>query len=246
MRTQAGAWVRDETQAGAWVRDETRRRDAAFAMGINMRRFLQPMLMLGAVLGAMLVVAATLRGRPKLQSPKVVGGHYQAADFQLTAAKIDQALARLAADEVAGSVAPPASTELIARRVSLALVGSGLSLEELRALELVPEAERIPWLTERLLEDRRWADYFAERFSRAFVGTNDGPFLLFRRRKFNSWLADQLQQDVGYDHIVREMLSADGLWTDTPQVNFVTATMDEANEGRGDPIRLAGRTSRAI
>ncbi len=42
------------------------------------------------------------------------------------------------------------------------------------------------------------------------------------------------------------MVSSEGLWTDKPQVNFVTATMDEANDGRGDPIRLAGRTSRAF
>ncbi|MCA9201383.1 MAG: DUF1549 domain-containing protein, partial [Planctomycetales bacterium] len=126
------------------------------------------------------------------------------------------------------------------------LVGSGLSLEELRALENVAEDKRLRWLTERLLEDRRWSDYFAERFSRAYVGTNNGPFLLFRRRKFNAWLSEQLHENVGYDQIVRDMLSADGLWTDTPQVNFVTATMDEANEGRGDPIRLAGRTSRAF
>jgi hypothetical protein len=98
-----------------------------------------------------------------------------------------------------------------------------------------------------MLSDRRWSDYFAQRLSRAYVGSADGPFLLFRRRKFNSWLAERLADDkTGYNQIVHAMISAEGLWTDTPQVNFVTATMDEANNGRGDPIRLAGRTSRAF
>jgi hypothetical protein len=80
--------------------------------------------------------------------------------------------------------------------------------------------------------------------SRAFVGTDGGQFLLFRRRKFTMWLSDELMKGTPYDQIVHTMLSGEGLWTDTPQVNFVTATMDESS--RADPIRLAGRTSRAF
>jgi hypothetical protein len=69
---------------------------------------------------------------------------------------------------------------------------------------------------------------------------------LFRRRKFNAWIAEHLAKDTGYNQLAHSMISAEGLWTDTPQVNFVTATMDEGDNGRGDPIRLAGRTSRAF
>lgn len=216
-----------------------------------MRKLLQPLLMFFVVMAAIGFVATTLRGRPRLKGPVAVHKPYQSADFQLTRARMNQALAHLAESE-AVEVAPAAPIELVTRRLSLALVGSGLSLEEMRAIEPVAERDRLAWLTERFLADRRWADYFAERFSRAFVGTNDGPFLLFRRRKFNAWLADQFQKnvgqdkDAGYDKLVRGMLSAKGLWTDTPPVNFVTATMDEADERRGDPIRLAGRASRAF
>ncbi len=70
------------------------------------------------------------------------------------------------------------------------MIGSGMSFEEVRALQAVPEDERVAWWTSRLLEDRRWSDYFAQRLSRAYVGTANGPFLLFRRRKFNLWLAE--------------------------------------------------------
>lgn len=165
--------------------------------------------------------------------------------FQVNLAIANHQLKEMAAT-VDDQIAPVADNFTVARRISLALVGSGLSLEEVRALAPIPQDRQIAWITEHLLDDQRWADYFSERFSRAYVGTNDGPFLLFRRRKFNAWLSQQFKGGRPYDEIVREMLSAEGLWTDTPSVNFVTATMDEANEGRGDPIRLAGRTSRAF
>jgi hypothetical protein len=144
--------------------------------------------------------------------------------------------------QVAGRAEPLS----IARRISLGLVGSGLSLEEIRAFESLTESEQIPWLTNYMLQDRRWADYFAERFSRAIVGTDDGPFLLFRRRRFNLWLSDQLQSGVGYDSIVQKILASEGLWTDTPPVNFITASMSEGNERKCDPVVLTGRLSRTF
>ncbi len=134
----------------------------------------------------------------------------------------------------------------VCRRLNLGLAGCGLSLEDIRSLEKVPEEERIDYWLEFLLRDPRTFDYLAERFTRAFVGTNNGPFLLFRRRKFKLWLADELEKGVPYDRIVRQLISAEGLWTDKPAVNFITATMDEDDKGRADPIRLAGRTSRAF
>lgn len=207
------------------------------------RRILQPLMMAAAILSGISVVAASLRVRPAIEPPEAAGQPASDGDFSQTLAVANSQLAQLAS-EANLTTAPRAENLTIARRISLALVGSGLSLEEVRALSSVPQDRQLDWWTSYLLEDRRWADYFSERFSRAFVGTNDGPFLLFRRRKFRLWLADQFEKDVGYDEIVRSMISSEGLWTDTPQVNFVTATMDESS--RGDPIRLAGRTSRAF
>jgi len=135
---------------------------------------------------------------------------------------------------------------VITRRISLALIGNGLSLEEIRVIEQVPEAQRHIWWTEYLLKDRRSSDYLAERWTRATVGTNQGPFLLFRRRKYVDWMADHFEKGTPYDVIVRNLLEAKGSWTDSPQVNFLTATMDDADNSKPDAIRLAGRTSRAF
>jgi hypothetical protein len=139
--------------------------------------------------------------------------------------------------------APLADDLTLARRLSLALTGSVPSLEEIRAFEAQPAATRMEWWMNRLLADRRTADYLAERFARAYVGTEDGPFLVYRRRRFASWLSDRLHTNQPYDQTVREMVAGQGLWTNKPSVNFLTATI---SEGRPDPVRLAGRTSRAL
>ncbi len=211
------------------------------------RRILQPMLMGIAVLSAITLAAACLTSHPaiELKPTQISSSTQRAGDFHTTLSTIDAQLADLAqADEL--ETAPVADNLTVARRLSLALVGSGLSLEELRALESIPAPQQLQWWTDYLLADKRWSDYFAERFTRAYVGTNDGPFLLFRRRKLTAWLSEQFREGIAYDKVVHSMLSSEGLWTDTPQVNFVTATMDDANQGRGDPIRLAGRTARVF
>ena len=82
------------------------------------------------------------------------------------------------------------------------------------------------------------ADYLAERLARAFVGTEDGPFLLFRRRRFVSWLSDALLQNRPYDAIVRDLIADDGLWTDQPATNFLTVTIDPRSRAP-TPDRLA-------
>ncbi len=140
---------------------------------------------------------------------------------------------------------PPAPELALMRRLSLALIGSVPSLEEIRRFEKRPDGTRVDAWIDDLLRDRRFADYLAERMARAFVGTEDGPFIQFRRRRFAAWLSDAILADRPYDAIVRDMISDTGLWTDHPATNFVTVTFNP-EEGRPDPERLAARVSRAF
>ncbi|MBM4003249.1 MAG: DUF1553 domain-containing protein [Planctomycetes bacterium] len=144
--------------------------------------------------------------------------------------------------------APKAPSLQIVRRLALGLMGTVPSLEEIRALQLVPPDQQIDWWLSRVFEDRRYADYIAERLARAYVGTEDGPFLLFRRRRFVSWISDQLHEGkTGYGELVSHIIADQGLWTDKPSVNFVTVTSDQNRDGNPpDPIRLAARTTRAF
>jgi hypothetical protein len=134
----------------------------------------------------------------------------------------------------------------VARRISLGLTGTIPSLEEIRQFESWPDGGRVErWLRETLA-DRRYADFVAERLARAYVGVEDGPFLLYRRRRFVSWLSDQLSDNVAYDRIVRQLISESGLWTDTPATNFVTVTIQPNGDTGPDPNRLAARVARAF
>ncbi|MEM9942943.1 MAG: DUF1553 domain-containing protein [Planctomycetota bacterium] len=134
----------------------------------------------------------------------------------------------------------------VARRLGLGLAGTIPSLEEIRMLESLPEDQQVYWWVSRLLEDRRTSNHVAERFARALVGVEDGPFLIFRRSRFVSWLSDQFQNNVRYDNLARRIMTNDGLWTDTPAVNFYTRTITQEEQAKPDPVLLAGRTSRVF
>ncbi|NNE93154.1 MAG: DUF1549 domain-containing protein [Verrucomicrobiales bacterium] len=135
----------------------------------------------------------------------------------------------------------------IMRRLGLALTGSVPSLEEIRQFESQNETERIKWWVARLLDDRRTSAYLAERFARAYVGVENGPFLVFRRHRMVRWLDDQIHSNRSYDKLVREMIAADGIWTTHPGANFITVTIDQNNDKEGpDQVKLASRTARAF
>lgn len=131
----------------------------------------------------------------------------------------------------------------ILRRMSLALHGTIPSLEEIRQFEADEGPDRLGRWTQRMLADDRFPDYFAERLSKSFVGTDEGQFVLFRRDRFNAWLREQLRERRRYDEIVRSMISEQGLWTDSPASNFATAAVVE---GDVDENKLAGRVVRAF
>ncbi|MFG0255182.1 MAG: DUF1549 domain-containing protein [Rhodopirellula sp. JB053] len=150
---------------------------------------------------------------------------------------------RITAEQL--ETASPADWLTVCRRLSLALVGTGLSLEEIRKLETHPVYERVERHRESLLSDPRFHDYWAERFTRFYVGADEGPFLVYRRRRFRTWLSDQFASQVRYDDLVRRLITAKGLWTDRPEVNFYTVTFD-SGDGQPDPIRMAARTCRAF
>lgn len=131
----------------------------------------------------------------------------------------------------------------VVRRLSLALQGTIPSLQEIRQFEADNRPDRLEHWTRRMLADKRYADYFAERLARGLVGNENGQFAIFRRDRFVDWLSEQLQKNTPYDAMVRMTIAETGLWTGKPAVNFVTAAI---NEGEVDENKLAGKTVRAF
>lgn len=203
------------------------------------------LLFIGLVLGGGAGLAASLYP-PRLDARPETRSVRKPVDDGLsrTVQRVDASVRRRWAAESLAP-APPAPETAVLRRLALALTGAIPSLEELRRLETLPEGRRAGSYVEELLGDRRSADYLAERLARAYVGTEGGPFLIFRRRRFLSWLSDQVAQNRPYDQLVREMIQSEGLWTDRPAVNFLTVTYDPEKK-YVDPERVAGRVARAF
>jgi hypothetical protein len=163
-----------------------------------------------------------------------------------TVERVDAALRQAWRDQGL-TPAPPAPALTVARRISLGLTGTIPSLEEIRRWESWPEQERLDLWLAAIFADRRYSDFVAERLARAYVGVDDGPFLLFRRRRFVSWLSDRLAANEPYDRMVRHLIADSGLWTDTPATNFITVTIPPDTDGATpDPNQLAARVCRAF
>lgn len=131
----------------------------------------------------------------------------------------------------------------VLRRLALSLMGTIPSLEEVRQFEIDDAPDRLARWTLRCLQDDRFADYFAERLARSYVGVEGGQFIVFRRDRFVSWLSDQLRENTPYDQIVRELVASEGLWTGAPASNFITSAVAEGNL---DHNKLAARSARAF
>ncbi|MFT5524007.1 MAG: hypothetical protein ACI9HK_001957 [Pirellulaceae bacterium] len=198
-------------------------------------------------LAAMLALGTTLLREDRIAEPESFKpAEYKDDDFSLVVAKVNQEF-RQDWEKKGLEPAPRADDLTIARRLSLGFVGTIPSLEEIRELQNHDPLYRQQWWLSRLFEDRRYSDYMGERLARAYVGTENGPFLVYRRRKFVMWLSERLHENASYDSIVSNLIADKGLWTDTPAVNFVTVTIEQNGENGGpDPIRLAARTTRAF
>ncbi len=162
--------------------------------------------------------------------------------FATSLAAVDRALADRWKRE--GLIpAQPADDLTVLRRLSLTLHGTVPSLETIRQFEADDQPQRIDRWTGRMVQDPRFGDYFAERFSRVLAGAENGQFVLFRRDRFNAWLSKQFLENRPWDQMARELIAGRGLWTDTPATNFTTSAADEGNL---DSNKLAGRTVRAF
>ena len=208
--------------------------------------WMRNLLFIGLLTGGTLTLGANLLP-PREVAPVTTHDttSYDAPEFRTAVEAVNGAF-RSQWNENAIKPAAIAPDLLVARRLALGLMGTIPSLEEVRQFELLPPNERLAWWTDHILQDRRFDDYFAERLARAVVGTEDGPFIFYRRRRFVAWLGDELAGNRPYDQIVRDMIASDGLWTDKPATNFVSVTVQNDKGNQPDPVRLAGRVTRAF
>ncbi|QGJ69373.1 Hypothetical protein PBC10988_10550 [Planctomycetales bacterium 10988] len=214
-----------------------------------MRNLIFLLVVFGGLLG---YVGYFISASPAEARPDIAPWETKEIAFQAASLRVERLLEeKWQAEQI--EPAPKADDLAIARRLGLALLGSIPSLEELRQFEQDSRAKEDPvqWWVSKWIdseEDRRFSEYFGERWARAFVGNHNGVLLLYRRRRFVSWLSDQLHENRPFDLVVREMIASDGLWTDKPQTNFITAAINRGTSVKNnpDPELLAGTVGRAF
>ena len=206
---------------------------------------IRDLLFIGVVLGGVAAVGASLYP-PRLDARNEARPARPGFDAGLRepVRQVDRAFREQWAEEQL-TPAPPAPELAVVRRLSLGLTGTIPSLEELRGLETVADGRQGRPTARRPAGRSPVLRLFRRALARAYVGTEGGPFLIFRRRRFVSWLSDQLLANRPYDRIVRDLIATDGLWTDRPATNFLTVTYDPEKKVV-DPDRVAGRVARAF
>jgi hypothetical protein len=198
---------------------------------------------------ALLVAGVLCRGYlfPTTSSSRQIPfdqGMTQDADFRSTLAQLNASFRQTWAAENLEPAAP-ADDLTVARRMSLALTGTVPSLEEIRQFERLPAGQRLDVWANYLLKDRRFGDYFGSRLTTVFVGTLDGPLISYRKRKFRAWVGENLMKNTSYGQLVRQMISDQGLNTESPAVNWIAATYDDDRKSP-DIEKLTVRLSRSF
>jgi len=197
--------------------------------------------------GGLVTVAANMpRPGERADRGRRVRGTVRDDDFRHTLQRVNAAFRKDWADK---HLLPAAAADdlTVARRLALGLMGTIPSLEEVRVLEASAPAARLDRWVDHLLGDTRYHDYFAERLARAYVGSDSGPFIFYRRRRLVRWLSDQLRDGRPYDALVRELIASSGFATSRPATNFLAFTINpEQQNFHVDERKLAARVSRAF
>lgn len=164
------------------------------------------------------------------------------ADLTQAAGKLD---ALVAARWAAAGVEPAADAGdlTILRRLTLALVGSVPSTEELREFEADTGSDRLQRWTARLIADRRFVEYLGAKFAAAFIDSGGDDLKPHQQMRFAVWLGEAIQNGRGYDELAREIVSGQGVFADRPATTFVAAELAAGDEAAQ---RLAARTSRVL
>ncbi|MEZ4445428.1 MAG: DUF1549 domain-containing protein [Polyangiaceae bacterium] len=154
------------------------------------------------------------------------------------------------------TVAPDADDATFARRATLDLVGRLPEATELEAFLVDPAPDKRDRLLQALTADPAWAEYWTEELDDLWMFDRRDPRV--DRTAFRRWLHAQLTARVGYDELVRRVLTASGVssegggpvqvdWSlDEPPTDGVNGAVNYVMQGFLSPQDLAGQSSRVF
>jgi hypothetical protein len=190
-------------------------------------------------------VAAVVGAIPPPAKPPIPAA-ILSRDSQALAARIDQ---HIEARWAGRAPSAPADDAEFLRRVYLDLAGKIPRVWEVREFLDDPAPDKRERLVNRLLDSPHYVSHFTN-FWRAFlVPDANNQQVRFFLPGFESWVRQRLQDNVGYDRIVREILTLSVATGNGPQVGFrfnqdvaTPVAFYQASELK--PENLAASTSR--
>ncbi len=165
---------------------------------------------------------------------RIVSAADDASSSRLTAPQLDA----LITQELKSPLSAVVGDEQFLRRVTLDLIGRQPTPDEITDFMTSAATDKREQAIERLLADpgfgRNWADYWSDTIAYR-IPPPELTFLNYDPLKV--WMAGKLNENVGWDVIIQDILSATGKVKDNPPVTFVA--YHEAH-----PQRLAAETAR--
>jgi hypothetical protein len=157
-------------------------------------------------------------------------------DAPALAARIDQLLAAHWAGDLV-KPAPRADDAEFLRRAYLDLAGRIPPIFEVRDFLDDEAPDKRARLIERLLVAPAFSEHFASVWRAVLLPSTQNPDRPTNVTGFEAWLRKRFQENVGYDRLVHEILTASGNAGETSPAAFY-----QASEGK--PEELAGNTAR--
>jgi hypothetical protein len=131
---------------------------------------------------------------------------------------------RRALTEAEATPGPDADDAEFLRRVTLDLTGRIPNVRKARAFLDSRDPDKRRKLVDELLSSPEFGQYFAAVWRDLLTPPVESSKPMADR--LSPWLAEQLNRNRGWDIIVRDLLTADGVINRTPQLSFVMANSD--------------------
>lgn len=172
--------------------------------------------------------------KPKPKPPAFARQAVETEFASITAERFNELLAGPAASKL-----EPVDDVTFLRRVSLDLVGRQPTLSEYEEFVSADTGDRRAKAIERLLESKKFGENWGNYWSDVMAARQAQPQLTYLNYKpFRAWLAEQFNQEVGWDESVFRMITAIGLIGDGPEGTFVGFHQGDRNKLAGEAARV--------
>jgi len=134
----------------------------------------------------------------------------------------------------------PVDDEAFIRRLTLDLIGRQPTMDEMNQFVADTAADKRMQAVEKLLADKEFGTNWGNYWSDVISYRTPGPELTFLNYNlFKGWLAEQLNQNKGWDETTYNIVTAVGKIADNPAATYV-------GFHQGDKSRLASETTRVF